>query len=67
MRTPHTGYWKRTKVLVTLRTGETFIDRFKDKKSGVMIFEEAGKVPINTIRNTSVYKEQPHQKQGVTP
>ena len=57
MRCPHTAYWKRTKVLVTLKDGSRFVDRFRDKKSGYMIFEEAGRIPISKIQNTGPYKD----------
>lgn len=57
MKTPHTAYFKRTKVLVTLRDGSRFIDRFRDKKSGYMIFEERGRIPISDIANTGPYKD----------
>lgn len=57
MRTPHTGYWKRTKLLVTLMDGTKFIDRFQDKKSGYMIFEERGRIPISQIKNTGPFKD----------
>lgn len=57
MRTPHTSYRKGTKVLVTLRDGEVFIAKFKDKKSSYMFFEGRSRVPISEIQNTGVFKD----------
>lgn len=62
MRTPHTSYRKRTKVLVTLRNGMKFIDRFVDKKAGWMFFEVAGRVGIADIKNTGVYKDRNYKE-----
>ena len=39
-RTPHTATYKFHKVKLTLRAGETLVDRFIDRKSNYVIFKE---------------------------
>ena len=64
MRTPHTGFHKGTPVLVILRDGTAFRDKFLDKKSGYVVLEEAGRVPTRSLRNVSPYKDRRITKGG---
>jgi len=40
MRTPHSSTNKGKRVKITLRDGDIFVGKFKDKKSGTIILEE---------------------------
>jgi hypothetical protein len=56
MRTPHTAFSKGTTIRIKLRSGEVFIDKFEDAKSGVMILRERGRISKRTILSCSIYK-----------
>lgn len=53
MRTPHTSTYKGKTVHIILRDGTTLVDKFLDKKSGFVILEKFGKLPIPQIRSFS--------------
>jgi hypothetical protein len=53
MRTPHTSTFKGKTVFVILKDGTQIIDKFVDKKSGVVFLEKTGKVPVSLIRSFS--------------
>ncbi len=55
-RSPHTATTKGKRVIVQLRNGDVFVDKFKDKKSKFVFFEKRGKVPIETIKSFTIYK-----------
>jgi hypothetical protein len=58
MRTTHTSCRKGTTVLITLRGGQKWVDKFKDKKGRYIILEEFGRLPIGELRAMSIYKGQ---------
>lgn len=57
---PHTAFKKNTKVFIKMMSGETFTDHFIDKKSGVVIFRERGRIDIKDVQAISIFKHQPH-------
>ena len=57
MRTPHTGFKKGTTIRIVMRNGIVYIDKFVDKKSGVVILKTL-RIPIKDIRVISIYKNQ---------
>lgn len=58
MGTPHTSCRKGTTVLMTMRKGDKFVDKFYDKKGSYVILEQHGRVRISEIRAMSIYKGQ---------
>ena len=54
--TIHSTYRKGQKVFVILKNGSSFVDKFVQKKSGTIQFEERGRVPIKDIRAATIYK-----------
>ena len=54
--TIHSTYRKGQKVFVILKDGSSFVDKFVQKKSGTIHFEERGRVPIKDIRAATIYK-----------
>lgn len=58
MRTSHTSCKKGTTVLITLRDGRKWVDKFSDKKGRYIILEEYGRLAISELRALSIYKGQ---------
>lgn len=58
-RTPHTATYKFHKVKVTLHSGETFIDRFIDRKSNYVLFKTR-KVRKGDIRSFVPFHAENH-------
>jgi hypothetical protein len=56
MRTPHTSTFKGKTVHIILRDGTTVVDKFLDKKSGTIILENYGKLPVSQVRSFSPRK-----------
>jgi len=56
MRTPHTSTNKGKRVLVILRDGTKFVDKFMDKKGGFIYFEEHDRVRIDEVRAFTINK-----------
>lgn len=56
MRTPHTAVKKGKRVKVVLKSGETFIDKFMDRKARYVIFENH-KVEKGNIKSFSIFKK----------
>jgi len=56
MRMPHTSTFKGKTVFIRLKNGDSFEDKFKDKKQKFVILEKAGKVPIIEIKSFSIRK-----------
>lgn len=52
----HTSFPKKTKVNIIMNSGERFVDKFVDKKSGRICFEELGWLKINTIRSMTIWR-----------
>lgn len=55
MRTPHTAVKKGKRVIVRLKTGERFIDKFMDRKGNYVIFENH-KVVKGNIKSFGIFK-----------
>jgi hypothetical protein len=53
MRTPHTSTYKGKTVHIILRDGQVIIDKFLDKKSGVVFLEKYGRLAVDQIRSFS--------------
>ena len=56
MRTPHTTFTKNLKLIVIMRDGQRFIDRYVGKKSGVVLLKKLGRVSLKLIRVIGIYK-----------
>jgi len=56
MRTPHTSAKKGKRVFIILRDGTRIVDKFLDHKSGYVLLEKHGRLPIDTIRSFSINK-----------
>lgn len=54
--TAHTSTYKGKRVYVVLKSGQTFVDKFKDKKSHIVEFEEHGKVKKAEIKVMTIYR-----------
>ena len=52
----HSSTYKGKRVRIKLKNGEVFVDKFLDNKSGVIHFEERGKVLKKDIKNFTIYK-----------
>lgn len=52
----HTSFSKGTPVLITFKDGRKIIDKFKDKKSGIVIFDEVGSIKTKELRNITIFK-----------
>jgi hypothetical protein len=54
--TLHTSTYKGKRILIILRDGRKLIGKFKDKKSGMVITEEHGRIPTNQIKAMTICK-----------
>ena len=52
----HSSTYKGKRVRIKLKNGDSFVDKFVDTKSGVVYFEERGKVLKKDIKNFKIYK-----------
>jgi hypothetical protein len=63
-RTVHSTFKPGVKVRLIMRDGTTYVDKFVDKKSGCMIMEKLGRISLNRIRATAIYKPLPHEQES---
>lgn len=56
MRTPHTAVKKGKRVKVVLKNGETFVDKFIDRKSRYVTFENRT-VLKGDIKSFAIFKK----------
>jgi hypothetical protein len=56
MRTPHTAVKKGKRAKVVLKNGETFIDKFIDRKSRYVTFETR-RVLKGEIKSFAIFKK----------
>lgn len=56
-RMPHTATRKGKRVIVRMRDGEVFIDRFKDRTDKYVELYERGRVLRSAIKAFGIYKE----------
>lgn len=56
MKTPHTAVKKGKRVMVKLKSGERFVDKFMDRKANYVIFENH-KVVKGDIKSFGIYKK----------
>ena len=57
--TLHTSTYKWKRVFVVLKNGDKFVDRFMDKKSGYVFFQEQGKIAKSQIKTMTIHRHQP--------
>ena len=57
--TRHSSAYKNKRVYVVLKNGTSFVDKFKDSKSGYIFLEETGKHRKTTIRTMTIFRHQP--------
>jgi hypothetical protein len=55
-KTPHTHYSRGKRLFLIMRNGETFVDRFVERRGRVMVLEDAGRVEVAAIRAVSFYR-----------
>ena len=53
----HTSTYKGKRVRIQLKDGTVFVDKFMDKKSAYIIFEERGRVEISNIKSFGIFKD----------
>jgi len=56
--TIHTEFRKGQRLIVTMRDGKKFVDKYDETKSGVVILRETGKHKIKDIRAITIYRGQ---------
>jgi hypothetical protein len=56
--TIHTSTYKGKRVYVVLKTGEKFVDKFVDKKSGYVVLAEKGKIRKASIKTMTIFRNQ---------
>lgn len=56
MRTPHTSVQRGKKVKVKLKSGETFIAQFKEKKGQRILFYDYNEVFSGDVKSFTIYK-----------
>lgn len=56
-RPPHTRFRKGKRLLVVLRSGASFVDIYEERRSGVVIFRQRGRVPVEQIRTITYPKD----------
>ena len=57
--TLHSSTYKNKKVYVVLKDGSSFVDRFKDSKSGYIFLEKTGKHAKSNVRTMTIFRHQP--------
>lgn len=62
MRTGHTSVQKGKRVKVKLKSGETFIAQFKEKKGMRIQFYDHDEVFAGDTRAVTIYKPHSHQR-----
>ena len=55
---PHTDFRKGQRVILTFTNGVRVIDRYVEKKSGVIVMERLGRVQISRLRAATIYRGQ---------
>lgn len=58
MKTPHTSCWTGKRVIVTLRTGEWFVDKFVARRRDFILLERRGRIATVSLRAFSIYRGQ---------
>ena len=56
--TLHSSTYKNKKVYVVLKDGSSFVDRFKDSKSGYIFLEKTGKHAKKNVRTMTIFRHQ---------
>lgn len=57
-RSPHLCCKKGKRVVVSLRDGSRFIDKFVERKGRYIFLEESGKIPTSKVRAFSIWRGQ---------
>lgn len=55
---PHTDFKKRQKLMVTMNDGHRYLDKFVEKKSGVVILADSGRVSLRGVRAITIFRGQ---------
>jgi hypothetical protein len=61
MRTPHTSFYKGSKIRIILRTNEVIIAKFINKIGKRAIETDQGVFLIPNIKSANYYKPLPHE------
>ena len=56
MKKPHSNFQPGKRLLVLMRNGEHFIDKFKDRSDRYVEFHEHGRVYLTAIRAIQIPK-----------
>ena len=54
--TIHTTFVRGRKILIIMKDGEHIVDRFVEKKSGVVVVAERGEIKIADMRACTIYR-----------
>ena len=65
--TLHTSTYKGKRILIILKDGTKIVDKFKDKKSGMIITEKHGKIRTDTVKAMTIYKGGPITEPEAAP
>lgn len=52
----HTSFRLHKRIFVVLHSGESFIDRLTEQRSGAYVFRERGRVAAKAIRTMAYFK-----------
>jgi len=53
---PHTSYRKGQKIIIFLNNGEQITDKYIEKKSGVVVTKNNGRIYVKDIRSISIFR-----------
>ena len=56
--TLHSSTYKNKRVYVVLKDGTSFVDKFKDSKSGFIFLEDAGRIKKSKVRTMTIFRHQ---------
>jgi hypothetical protein len=52
----HSEFKRHTKVLVIMNDGSSSVDRYIEKKSGVIVLRSLGRLKLSQVRQVSIYR-----------
>lgn len=56
MRCPHTTFASGKKILVVMRDGSRFVDKFVERTGKGMLFEQRGLIQVKDVRVCTIYR-----------
>ena len=55
---PHTDFRSGQRIIMTFTDGSRAVDKFIERKSGVIVTRNLGRVPVKKLRATTIYRGQ---------